>query len=169
MSNTSKNIPSEQVDQVLSIAAAEVGTVEKPTNKTKYGKWYGMDGQPWCAMFVSWCFNQAGLTKLIKQSPKGFAGVEAFEAWARTKKLVIPGNSMVRSGDIVLFDFTKSGKSQHVGIALGGQDPHTHLVPTIEGNTSPSSKGSQANGEGVYEKYRALSTIRCVVRPKYEG
>lgn len=160
---------SQQVDAVLSYAAAEIGTKEKPVNKTKYGKWYGMDGQPWCAMFISWCFHQAGLTKLIAQSPKGFAGVESFEAWARAKKLVIPSNSMVKSGDIVLFDFTKSGKAQHVGIAVGPQDSHTHLVPCIEGNTSPAAGGSQANGDGVYEKYRALSTIRCVVRPKYEG
>ena len=158
---------SEQIDEVLSIASAELGTKEKPVNKTKYGKWYGMDGQPWCAMFISWCFAKAKLTKLIAQTPKGFAGVEAFEAWARKNKLVLAANSMVKAGDIVLFDFTKSGKSQHVGIAVGPQDSHTHLVPTIEGNTSPSAGGSQANGDGVYEKYRALSTIRCVVRPKY--
>ena len=158
----------KQIDSVLEIATAELGTTEKPTNKTKYGKWYGMDGQPWCAMFVSWVFHKAGLTKLIAQTPKGFAGVEAFEAWARKNKLVLAANSMVKAGDIVLFDFTKSGKSQHVGIAVGPQDSHTHLVPTIEGNTSPSAGGSQANGDGVYEKYRALSTIRCVVRPKWE-
>ena len=26
-----------------------------------YGEWYGMNGQPWCAMFVSWCAWQAGV------------------------------------------------------------------------------------------------------------
>ena len=40
---------------------AECGTVEKYNNITKYGEWYGMNGQPWCAMFVSWCAKQAGL------------------------------------------------------------------------------------------------------------
>ena len=50
-------------DKLLSIAAGELGTVEAPagSNRTKYGKWYGLDGEPWCMMFVQWCFAQAGM------------------------------------------------------------------------------------------------------------
>jgi hypothetical protein len=36
---------------------------------------------------------------------------------------------------------------------------------TIEGNTSPSNKGSQSNGGGVYEKKRSYATVMAVVRP----
>ena len=153
-------------DKVVAIALKEVGYAEKPNNDTKYGKWYGLNNQPWCAMFVSWCFNQAGLTALIAQSPKGYAGCESFEAWAKAKKLIVPP-STVQAGDILLFDFAKAGKSIHTGIATGGIDPHTHLVPTVEGNTAGNATGSQANGDGVYIKQRALSTIRAVVRPTY--
>lgn len=154
-------------NEVVTIAKAEIGTTELPVNKTKYGKWYGLDGQPWCAMFVSWCFNQAGAISLIKQSPKGFAGCESFEAWAKKNKMDIPVEQVER-GDILLFDFNKEGKSIHTGIALG-YNAHTHLIDTVEGNTAGDSKGSQANGDGVYLKHRAPSTVRMAVRPKWSN
>jgi len=45
---------------VLNEAESHIGYVETPNNRTKFGKWYGLDGKPWCAMFVSYCMNQAG-------------------------------------------------------------------------------------------------------------
>ena len=152
--------------EVVTIAKAELGTTELPVNKTKYGKWYGLDGQPWCAMFVSWVFMRAGATSLINQSPKGFAGCESFEAWAKKKKMTVPVKQ-VEPGDILLFDFNKEGKSIHTGIALG-YNVHTHLIDTIEGNTAGNSSGSQANGDGVYLKHRSPTTVRVVVRPNWD-
>ena len=32
---------------VLEIAKAEIGTKELPVNDTKYGKWFGLNNQPW--------------------------------------------------------------------------------------------------------------------------
>ena len=60
---------------VVEIAKAEIGYAEKGnSNDTKYGKWYGLNNNPWCAMFVSWCFDRAGLSKKIAaQNAKGFA------------------------------------------------------------------------------------------------
>lgn len=158
---------SAQADKVIAAAKAEVGTQETPINRTKYGKWFGMDGQPWCAMFVSWCLAQANATNLINQSPKGYAGCESFEVWAKAKGLTVPV-SMVQPGDILLFDFSKAGKSEHTGIALG-YNKNTHLIDTVEGNTAGDNAGSQANGDGVYLKHRAPSTVRYVVRPKWSN
>lgn len=49
--------------KVLQVAESQLDTKEFPpgSNKTKYGVWYGIDGQKWCAIFVSWVFNEAGL------------------------------------------------------------------------------------------------------------
>jgi len=152
--------------EVVTIAKAELGTTVLPVNLTKYGKWYGLDGQPWCAMFVSWVFMKAGATSLINQSPKGFAGCESFEAWAKKKKMTVPVEQ-VEPGDILLFDFNKQGKSIHVGIAIH-YNKNTHLIDTIEGNTAGDSIGSQDNGDGVYLKHRAPTTVRVVVRPNWD-
>lgn len=57
------------VEEFISVLEGEVGYLEKATNSqldsktanagsnnyTKYGKWYGGNGQPWCAQFISWC------------------------------------------------------------------------------------------------------------------
>lgn len=156
-------------EKVAKIAMQEAAlkVKEVPVNKTKYGHWYGLDGQPWCAMFVSWVFNQAGLVSLINQSPKGYAGCESFEAWAKKNKMTVPVKD-VQTGDILLFDFNKEGKSIHTGIAIG-YNVHTHLIDTVEGNTAGNQSGSQANGDGVYIKHRAPSTVRVVVRPKWSN
>lgn len=152
-------------NKVVEIAKKEIGYKEGKNNANKYGKWYGINNQPWCAMFVSWCFAQAGLTKLIESGARGYASCSAFEAWAKKKGLMIVP-AQIKAGDILLFDFYKKGVSEHTGIAIGPIDIHTHLVPTIEGNTAPEG-GNQVNGDGVYLKHRSLSTIRAVVRPKY--
>ena len=157
---------SVSANKVVAIATKEVGYKEGPNNGTKYGAWYGLDHNSWCAMFVSWCFNQAGLTSLIAAGPKGYAGCETFETWAKAHNLIVPTAS-VQAGDILLYDFLKTGKSEHTGIATGIIDSHTHLIPTVEGNTAAENAGSQANGDGVYVKHRAVTTVRAVVRPKY--
>ena len=50
-----------QRENMLTIAESQLGYRETAENYTKYGKWYGMDGQPWCAMFVSWCARMSGV------------------------------------------------------------------------------------------------------------
>ena len=34
---------------------------DNDNNITPYGQWYGMNSEPWCAMFVSWCAHYAGV------------------------------------------------------------------------------------------------------------
>src|SRR4030095_2697910 len=43
----------------LKKAISQLGTKESPaeSNNVKYGSWYGQNYQPWCAMFVTWCFE----------------------------------------------------------------------------------------------------------------
>ena len=50
------------MNKIVEIAEKEIGQVEVPknSNKTKYGKWFGLDGVAWCGIFVSWCYSQAG-------------------------------------------------------------------------------------------------------------
>lgn len=43
-------------DAVVKAAQAEIGYKEGKNNDNKYGKWYGLNNQPWCMIFVCWCF-----------------------------------------------------------------------------------------------------------------
>lgn len=153
-----------EVDAVLKAARryADEKYKEGPNNQTLFGKWYGLDNNPWCMMFVAWCMNAGKAKDLVLKT----AGCEAMEAWAKKKKMTVPVKD-IQAGDILLFDFKKEGKAVHVGFALGPVNANTHLIDTVEGNTAKDGAGSQANGDGVYYKHRNPSTVRVVVRPKW--
>ena len=57
--NTYKNM-GNYANDIIGVARTQVGYKENSVG-TKYGYWYspGFVGMPWCAMFVSWCANQA--------------------------------------------------------------------------------------------------------------
>jgi hypothetical protein len=155
-------------DKVLSYATkyADENYKEGTNNDTVFGKWIGLNNQPWCMSFVVWCMSAGRALNLVTKT----ASCEAMEAWAIKNKRTVPPITVQR-GDIVLFDFHNEGKSVHTGFALGPIDTKTHLVPTVEGNTAKDGAGSQANGDGVYYKKRKITQIRAVVRPdwsKYE-
>jgi hypothetical protein len=151
------------IEKIIEIAEKELFYKEKRNNNTKYGVWYKMNNQPWCAMFTSWVLAEAGVGKKFIKS----ASCQAIEAYAIKNNLIVPTPS-VQAGDLVLFDFTKAGKAQHIGFATGPLDLPARLVPTIEGNTGPDHIGvNQANGDGVYAKVRNPILIRKVIRPKY--
>jgi cell wall-associated NlpC family hydrolase len=149
---------------IVETALQEIGTVERATNKTKYGKWYGLDGQPWCAMFVSWVYAQAGLSKKVAaQSSRGFASCQAGLQWfAKRGKLVPVGQA--DATDVVFFQFDTDAQPDHVGIVIKNRKRRKQLV-CVEGNTSPGTSGSQSNGGGVYRRVRSYSEVMGVARP----
>ena len=55
----------DYISRFIHVALEENGTHETGDNIQKYGEWYPNNGAPWCAMFVSWCWYQAGLTNDI--------------------------------------------------------------------------------------------------------
>ena len=149
--------------KIVEIAKYELGYQEKFNNDTKYGAWYGLNKNPWCAMFVSWCYDKAGLSGAVAvQTRKGFASCDAGLKWfAKNNKLIPVGQA--EAGDIVFFQFDKDAEPDHVGIVFDN-DGKKNLW-TIEGNTAGDSKGSQSNGDGVYQKKRSYAIVMAVARP----
>ena len=142
------------VNDVLKIAAADIGYTESPpnSNKTKYGEWYGMNGQPWCMMAVQYWFDQAG-----SPLPYKTASCSALERWYRSNK---PGSvyTTPAPGDVVIYNFGHTGIVESVS---GSK------ITAIEGNTSAGSSGSQNNGGGVYRRTRSISLATAFLRPDY--
>lgn len=148
---------------VLDVARNEIGTTETGNNNTKYGKWYGLNNQPWCAIFVSWCFAQTESSKLVAaQTPKGFASCDAGLKWFTKRNKIVPVGK-AQPGDIVFFQFDNDPQPDHVGIVVTNDGKKS--LTCIEGNTSSNLKGSQSNGDGVYLKKRAYSDVMGVARP----
>lgn len=147
---------------VLLIASRQIGYKESPpgSNQNKFGVWYSANFQPWCAMFVSYCFYQAGLP-LPATTAKGFAycpyGVQWFRHQGRFDRLP-------RSGDVVFFDWSDDGIADHVGIVESINSDGS--VTTIEGNTS---SGNNSNGGEVQRRVRTLGSIQGFGHPRYNG
>lgn len=147
---------------VVAIANSQIGYAETGDNSTMYGKWYGLDKQPWCAIFVSWCYAQAGSSKNVAaQNKKGFASCDAGLKWFTKRNKLVPVGE-AQEGDIVFFQFDKDAEPDHVGIVAKNWK-RKNLLITIEGNTS--DKGSQANGGAVYSKKRGYALVLGVARP----
>jgi cell wall-associated NlpC family hydrolase len=138
---------------------------EGENNDTIMGKWFGLNHQPWCAMFVSYAFNEAGLVNLVAaQSPKGFASCNAGLKWFAKNNQIVPVGQ-AQPGDIVFFNFDADPTTaEHVGIVYANDGKN---LITFEGNTSGDVKGSQANGDGAFKKTRPYSLIMAVARPKW--
>ncbi|HET7545618.1 MAG TPA: hypothetical protein VFK05_37380 [Polyangiaceae bacterium] len=111
----------------------------------EYERLFGLHNQPWCAMFVYFCYNTAA-AKLGTSNPlPKIAGASALLVWAqRNDKLV----TEPVAGDVLI---VKPGT--HVGLVTG--TPRGGKVPSIEGNTW--SHGTADNHrDGVYEKSRPV-------------
>ena len=151
-----------QREQLVAVAAAEIGYREYQGNNNKYGVWYGANNQPWCDIFVSWCAAQAGLQGLIPKC----AYVPDRLSYYKAKGAYQPrGSYTPRAGDLCLFDFNSNGTPDHIGIVEKVQGSTLY---TIEGNTSKS--GESGNGEGVFRKSRSLSSrgVLGFCLPAYE-
>ena len=148
---------------VTNIAKSQIDYQETGNNDTIYGKWYGLNNQPWCAIFVSWCYDQASLVKTVAaQNKKGFASCDAGLKWfVKQNKLIPVGQA--KEGDIAFFQFDKDAEPDHVGIVV--KNDGKKYIWCVEGNTAGDNKGSQSNGDGVYLKKRAYSLVMAVVRP----
>ena len=113
------------------------GTVQGKNDVTKYGEWYGMNGQPWCAMFVSWCADQAGIsTNIIPKHASCDEGMKWFCNRGRFQFGSYYGGTYTpRRGDIVYFGKALSGggyDSTHVGIVYKVDDK----IHVLEGNSN---------------------------------
>lgn len=152
------------VKSVLDAATAEIGYKEGKNNDNKFAKIAGhANNQPWCATFVRACFIKGKEEAAIPNT----AYCPTIESWGRAHNAVVPVKE-AKVGDLVLFDFDRKGIAQHVGICSHDFDSASPtVIATIDGNTSSSSSGSQANGDGVYRKIRPVSLVRIIVRPKW--
>lgn len=132
------------VDKFIKTAKVEVGNGGR-----KYRQWfYGSEqyGVAWCAVFVSWCLAQIGITDIKTDG----AGCFAREYQSRGKWLeseFSDSSTTPKAGDIVTFTWNYAGRyynqdkyySDHVGIVYAVD---SNNIYTIEGNAGASNDTS---------------------------
>ena len=144
---------------LLDLARGEIGYCEAPagSNRTKYGAWYGLNGQPWCMIFLQWLFSQAGAADLL---PAKTASCGALMRAAQSAGLWV--TSGYKAGDVVIYDFPGGAATDHCGIVEAAE---AETLTAIEGNTAV---GNDSNGGAVMRRSRFLRLVVGAVRPRYE-
>ena len=128
--------------KLLDIARGQIGyngtgTSDNPSSK--FGRFYGIDPGQWCAMFVSWCFFQAGSPLHIETS-KGFARVAEGRAFFIREHRFSGPETTPRPGDLVFFRFSTGN---HIGIVESATSPSA--IVSIQGNTNDAAQGRTGN------------------------
>ena len=151
-------------EKILSIAQAEIGTLESPpgSNRIKYNTWYyGQEvsgkAYPWCMVFIQWCFAQAEVSELL---PLRTASCGALMLAAQAAGLWITKD--FRPGDVVIYDFPGGAATDHCGIV---ESFAKGKIVSIEGNTGT---GNDTNGGQVQRRTRDIKLAVGAVRPQYE-
>ena len=139
--------------EALKLAVAELGTTENPpeSNNNKYGSWYGVNYQPWCAIFCTWCFEHAGDSPSFVKGSR-YAYCPYVVADARANRYGLSTTDDPIPGDLVVYDWAYDTVYDHIGIFekdLGGGN-----FQAIEGNTSTSNN---SNGGQVMRRQRSKS------------
>ncbi len=146
------------MSKIVEIAQDEIGYMELPNKKNKYGEWFGLNNVAWCAMFVSYCYDKAGSPLGTIDYLKGFASVPfALKHFTHTNELT----NYPQAGDIVIFDWNRDGNPDHTGIYE--QNLGNGIIETIEGNTSD---GNPSNGGCVEKKQRKMTLVEAYIHPK---
>lgn len=136
-------------EEILAVAAREIGYHENAGKRTKYGAWYGMDGVAWCMIFVQWVYHQAGIPLPYKTASCG-----ALLRWYKANQPECVTADPV-PGCIVIFDFPCGAATDHTGLYVSRERADT--ITTIDGNTSGLN---QANGGWVQQKTRKWTYAR---------
>lgn len=169
---------------VINVASNEVGYLEKASASDLYSKTgnagkgnftkYAVDvghanGQYWCATFVSWCLYTAANKNRQITNKLLFGNMSAACETLRQQfiKASRYSKSNPQPGDLIFFETSNPGKSNHIGIVVNVANGKVY---TIEGNTSSENK-VVPNGGAVAAKSYDITNAKILGygRPLYDG
>lgn len=146
--------PTESPAKMFAVAKPEAGYKESYsgghwTNHEKFAAqvpgmaWVSDQGQPWCAVFISWVAMKAGFAELFPRTASTDVGARWFKdkkAWSEYPAIGAQG-FLGHNGDMF-----------HTFLVLDFDDTYVY---TIEGNTiADGQTGNTAEGDGVHMKKR---------------
>ena len=133
-------------EEILAVAAREIGYCEGKNKATKYGEWYGLDHVNWCMIWVQWVYHQAGADLPYKTASCG-----ALLRWYQRNqpecvvKDPVPGCIIIYNWPGTVYD------TDHTGLFVS---KFGASITSIDGNTSGAN---DSNGGYVQRRTRPLS------------
>ncbi|MBE6911968.1 MAG: CHAP domain-containing protein, partial [Ruminococcaceae bacterium] len=142
----------DQIHDLVYVAASQIGYSGHGRDDTIYGAAYGINGMHWCAAFVSWCADKAGISSDIV-----YRGtyVPTMMEWYRSRGQLY---STPQNGDIIFME--------------GADDDdipgHVGIVDYTDGNKVYYIHGNNSSDVVAYSSYTLGDPwILGYGRPKY--
>lgn len=144
-------------ERIVLIGNCYLGYREGRNNDNIFGDWYGIPNQPWCAMFVSYCMNKAGV---LPNVVKKFASCSIGWNWFKSKGQTRNRGYIPQKGDIIFFDWNpeKGDGIDHVGI-----------VNNVNGEYIYALEGNHDDQVNIYKYHINDSKIYGYAVPDYTG
>ena len=128
--------------------------------RTKYNRWfYGSDtAAPWCAIFISWCANEADIPNSVigKNALASGFGVYNMD----NNPFGVPAQAFsdrrAQAGDIVFVDNDGDGISNHVGLV---SESDGEYIYTVEGNMRDEVKSLRYSARTGYNDYGSARVV----------
>ncbi len=140
---------SKAVDRALKDAENHVA--ETGNNLTPFGEWYGMNGQPWCCMYVTYQLCKAGYPGFERGKFASYCGSVVDAARRRERGLAL--TTSPERGDLVIYN-----KDEHIEFFVEWVTPNESFR-AVGGNTS-GHDGSRSNGGEVAVNQRLVKDPR---------
>lgn len=151
----------DRISKLLYIALSQIGVKEKRPNDVPYNTWYygrtvcdsaGTGAYAWCVVFLSWCADQAKLSKAI---PKENNVGDMMKYYQDLGRYYPRDDRCPQAGDLIFF---RTSAGRHIGLVVASDGKR---VATVEGNTSNAVK--------LRDYSLSDSTILGWGVPDYEG
>jgi hypothetical protein len=142
---------------IVAVAKTQLGYAESTSNYivdeneqihgyTRYGAWYGDPYRDWCAVFVSFCVNYAGVPRtevpISSNCADWMSSLVGLGLWKNRADTAEPG-------DIVFLDMSQDGTADQVGV-VEYIDADASMVHTIEGNQGDAVARTQYPASSQY-------------------
>ena len=138
-----QNLGANWAENVVAVANSQIGYMESTANYTvledgatmkgytRYGAWYGMPYDDWCAMFASFCLHYAGVPET--SVPYASGCIYWIEQLQSAGLYESAAECFPEPGFLIFFDSDSDGYADHVGIVTEvAEDGET--ISTVEGN-----------------------------------
>lgn len=146
-----------QAKDIVNVALSQVGYHEgssgsdlsgnssSSANYTEYGRWFGQQSN-WCAIFISWCANQAGIsTSVVKKN-----AVASGNSCQFGEKKYSFGSRNPQPGDILYVQNDSDSSVDHVGLVYKVDDTYIYAVEGNFGNKVGTIKYYKDSGRQTY-------------------
>src|SRR5690606_22101519 len=134
-----------QAGDVVKLAKKSVGKYKESggNNTNAITKWFGMNGSPWCAMFISWLFNKSGASKAL-----GKASRTAWTGDYYTSGMKKVSEKKSEPGDVAVYGHEHVNLVESKNTRIGGNEGHQVSRSGRKGGTIFRPKWAASGGSG---------------------